>query len=467
MKHKLLQEIVEDIAHTQLPDGTWELDDTRAPEFFNLVSPYIQKAARISDIYDPEDAVGEILEGLWKSLQRHGHSYHGKPFHVMLKMKTNNVLTNRFKRRTALKNKLNYTSESLDNIKYEDAEGNMCGSLREPRSEFLNLVEVRDSLSKKQKVELTKIIADHSENGEDMPHKLLPEDLLLYFKKLCDSDKRLFFQEIFSLMSGLKGKRVKEIFCLFTASAADTPIINYSKPRLRVDVAMEYINILGVVPTGDEDMEKYVKIGTASIGEQFLTPMLKKIEVVKNSGDSVKIKIMPYDDVISVPAEYMVIPLAYAEEHPQELQPLFASAPLVADQGDVAEDDDNEEETEEDEEEETEEEETEEDEEEEETEEDEEEEEKPQNTPKNTVSKGKGKKMTKTRAKTAIAHVVKLLKSGPKTSDELAQALLDEGLTKSDTLVKAKNFVSVMIHNIKSSGKYNLIVLKRGQWEIK
>ena len=97
LNEKKLQEIVDHAVRQ--PDGTWKLDDKFAPEFFSIINSYIKKASFKSDWHDPEDAFAETRLAVWRALRSYGPNPMGNSFVYALKLRVNNSLTNRFKKR--------------------------------------------------------------------------------------------------------------------------------------------------------------------------------------------------------------------------------------------------------------------------------------------------------------------------------------------------------------------------------
>ena len=111
-----LQVLAESMA-TRVVDGystQWLLDSSKAPEFLAMIRSYIFKSAYKSDKYDPEDAYGDVICGVWQAFQRYGPKPGGQSFINLIRLKTNNILTNRARKRFSWRSKINYTSVSLD-----------------------------------------------------------------------------------------------------------------------------------------------------------------------------------------------------------------------------------------------------------------------------------------------------------------------------------------------------------------
>ena len=81
----------------------------------------------------------------------------------------------------------------------------------------------------------------------------------------------------------------------------------------------------------------------------------------------------------------------------------------------------------------------------------------PKNNKEKNVDNKKGDK---------VRLLVKLLKEGEQTRDTLAQAMIDAGLSKTGSLEKEKNYVSVMLNTVKKSGKHKFAPEKRGAYQI-
>ena len=113
-----LQKLADDMA-TPCFDGSllvWILNEKLVPEWFKLITPYIRKATYRSDWSDPDDAFGQVVFEVWKAFQMYGPRPNGGQFSDLIKLKTNNVLTNRAKRRGSDKCRLNYEAESYESL---------------------------------------------------------------------------------------------------------------------------------------------------------------------------------------------------------------------------------------------------------------------------------------------------------------------------------------------------------------
>lgn len=116
MNAETLQKVV-DRAHcrTENDKQVWSLSEADAQEFVRCVDKYVKKSVFKSDIYDPEDAYGDILLELWRCLTKYGPRPNGKMFgEYVLPLKTNNILTNRANKRKSFKSRVNYLTAPFD-----------------------------------------------------------------------------------------------------------------------------------------------------------------------------------------------------------------------------------------------------------------------------------------------------------------------------------------------------------------
>ena len=118
----------------------WWLDHSRAEELLKMIRGYVRKSAYKSDIYDPEDAEAEVICEVWRAFQKYGPRPNGESFLTLLKLKTNNVLTNRARKRFSKKNKLNYVAESLEALTMDP--DNYAGQARIHRGSSYNIYEL-------------------------------------------------------------------------------------------------------------------------------------------------------------------------------------------------------------------------------------------------------------------------------------------------------------------------------------
>lgn len=513
-----LQEVVESIATHRLPDGTWHLDQRNATKFYNMILPYIRHSAYLSDKHDPDNACGEICEHVWKALKRYGPRYQNKPFKNLLKMKVNNVLTNLHNQKHTKKREGEKFVTSLDYLAQErvnDDQGTSYGryaSISPGQNAFnntyvdaLDLTSVTESLTKKQIKELER--ATKRENG--MPHKLTMEEIMYYVKRLPNEEKQQLLLDIWALVSGVSIGSVRKILSPIKSSKEEnnndasqynnscgTKINFGEKDKLKIN----FSEVLSKEPNEEHFMPEkaYVEIGSGDIGQQFITQFNKKIEIVNKSSKMVRVLIMATDEEIDVPHTYMVLPLELATTA-TEMDPVEASMQetpeeeVTVDEGstvelDTDEDDDLEYLA---------------DVEEEEATDDEEPEEvvrveaeekpeppkrkpgrpkstetaaKPAKKPRKATAEGDAPKKRGRPAKkaadgsapkkqTAKSLVIELLKQKAQTRDSLAEAIIANDLTKNKNPTNVKNYVSVMITNLKKED-IGLEVVERGVWKI-
>lgn len=141
-----MQDLVE-VMLKKNENGTWDVDERYYKDFVKLTEAYIKKSAFQSDRYDPDDAYSEITMQLFISMKKYGPRPLGNRFTYLLRLKTLNILTNRAVKRSAINNKLNYISESLESIMRDVENFNK----HEPRSKELNgfdLCSIKDILGR-------------------------------------------------------------------------------------------------------------------------------------------------------------------------------------------------------------------------------------------------------------------------------------------------------------------------------
>ena len=475
--HGRLQRVVDEMAVKQLPDGMWELDHTRAPEFFAIINPYIKKSAYISDRNDPEDAVQDIREHIWKALQRYGPRYQNKPFRYLLKLKVNNVLTNNYKKKKSQKSRLNFMCESLDSLLQRDVDdyGNLqhMPCARSPSILPMDVCSLDESLSARQRAAIDNLVI---EEQSQMPQKLTTEELMLYVKKLNIDEKQDIFIELWAHVTGTPKKQIintiSPLFAMrFKADKKDKVTKNVSDPKYNDQLDTEKTKVRLIFGTNEKENqmpqvdETYIDIGDAEVGQEYFTPFGKKIQIVGVKGKQIEVLLLATEDTIKVARDYKVKPVDAVEEQPEE----------VEEQEDAVEEEVGEDTPEEPKDETTEEAEEEADDEE---EDDDEEEEPPKKTMRVTyddapqdkkVKKAKpqeAKVGKKTRKGTAKSLVIDMLKEKECTRDELAEAIIAKDLTQNTSVEKVKNYVSVMLSNLKRENK-NLEVLRRGVYKIR
>lgn len=230
-----LQEVVEKMAKPR-GNGTWELDRDYAPEFFNLVKGYVQKATYKSDRYDPEDTCSEIYWNLWRALERYGPRPQGNDFaSYTLKLKVNNILTNAAKKRRSAKSRINFMTKSLDQME-EDANVEGKG-----RSQLLRASQEEEwSLPKKRA----------------LGSKKATKNLIEIFKNLSISENKKLFQLFLSAVSGREIDEIKEMY----------------------KNLMEFMKLIGLaLYNEEEDNEMKVDLSTVKVGNKYLTKEGKRV----------------------------------------------------------------------------------------------------------------------------------------------------------------------------------------------
>jgi hypothetical protein len=511
-----LQKVVEAIATHQLDDGTWHLDHKHASEFVNMITPYVKRAAYQSDKNDPDNACGEIFLHVWQALKRYGPRYQGLPFKNLLKTKVNNVLTNMYNQKYKTK-KRQIDAKTISFLAFnaqdpDDNSGSMSKGWRNlpisaGRNAFnktftdpIDLICVKENLTNRQKAELEKLAA---QEHNKMPHKLTVEEILTYVKRLPNNDKRTLLIDLWAMTSGVSAKNIIKL--IFPIEKNNDPVgpIEYNVPVTnKVDFSNKDKKLIVEFDDVSEESEfmpskAYVQIGSGDVGDQFVTPFQKKIEIVNKSSKAVKILILASDVEIEVPATYQVLPVPVADtagaQDPVEAveahtnaeravipEPTKPTSMVGKDAESVADDDDDDMEylnaPEED---------------------------APVvvpeppaqrveasdvvNEPDPVKKKRRGRKKktiaasdpeavekenpTPKKAKvsarkgTAKALVIDMLREKPQTRDTLAEAIIANQLTRNNNVQNVKNYVSVMISTLKSEG-IGLTTVARGKWTI-
>jgi len=82
------------------------------------------------------------------------------------------------------------------------------------------------------------------------------------------------------------------------------------------------------------------------------------------------------------------------------------------------------------------------------------------------AAKTTGKEAVKPRKGTAKDLVIQMLKDGEQTRESLAEAIIKHKLTTNKSPEKVKNYVSVMLSNLKNRENYDLDTGKRGVYHI-
>lgn len=144
-KEQELQVLAEDMASIAV-DGhgyQWVFDKIKEEQFIKFISRYVMRAAAKSEksFYyqygreDPEDAYGDVISSIWVAFRKYGPRPMGNDFSYLLKLKTNNTLTNRVRKMKSDKSKLNFISCSLDSLHHSedsDAEDKYSAHVLDP-----------------------------------------------------------------------------------------------------------------------------------------------------------------------------------------------------------------------------------------------------------------------------------------------------------------------------------------------
>lgn len=435
-----LQEVVDKMAKRK-EDGTWELDHAYAEQFFSLVNGYIQKSAYRSDRFDPENAASEVRWQLWRALEKYGPRPYGHPFaNYTLKLKTNNVLTNLAKKRDSNKSKLNFVSESWDQM-VEAATLEGKGRSKLPACLPLENLKERANLSlgKKRSVEALREV----------------------FECLSEAEKRKLFYLFLSSISGQKISEIK-ILCENIMGIAKTlNSILYNKSD---DTEKKMID-LDTVRVGN----KYVtKVGYKVIEIRGECEVVNEITELKEPGYKIFVpytgkeipvpttyiqnSVLPYEEIQETvekekkPSKVIhsiskTVPVGSSEEPTKHIQTTEVEE-IVDVKG----------------------------------KEDEETEEKSNSLrisskdflEKNLNTAKKEKKGEKMRKGTDHALVLELLRSGPQSRESLAKALIEADPKRSEEdMKKVKGWASVIVWNLVNKKGYKIVTAgKRGTYRL-
>jgi len=405
----------------------WVLDHTLAPSFFEFVSPYIKKAAYKSEYNahgDPEDAFAEVRWEVWKALEKYGPRPKGNLFgDYTLKLKTNNVLTNREKKRASYKSRLNFVSESLDSLEAQEREGERC--YIPPSCAHFDLCLLKEELIKRSKKENQRVIK-----------------LINKINRLKNKEKLEVF---YSLMSSITGEPYENCVKQFINLFFTINFLNKLKPFLYNK--SDDKNILELEDVMQNALEN------VKVGDKFVTKTGGKVIEIRSKGrNGFKILVMLTGKVIDVENDYIQNYVEPYEDVDDPVEKTFETAAKEAVEKVIEEPvkepvkEPVEKVTEKD------------------IIELHEEKSDPKvvkqvkkesskkpKTNKKSEKKGK-KKMNKTPKETKKAFVLSLLKEGTQTRESLANAIIEKGLSKHNDVTKEKSYASVILHNLKKDG---------------
>lgn len=414
-----LQKIVDKMSKPS--KSGWVLDHDYAKAFFDLISPYVKKAAYKSEYNphgDPEDAFAETRWEVWRALEKYGPRPKGNLFgDYTLKLKTNNILTNREKKRSSQKSCLNFVSESLDGLEALALEGERYHT--PPSCAPFDLCLFKEELierSKKENNKVTKIM-----------------------KRINKLDHKEKLEVFYSTASAITGKAYDDCIEQFINLQINLNFLSKLKPPLYNDPVDDHILAM------EEMMAN--KLADVKVGDKFITKAGGKIIEIRSKtrkgfkilvvltgkeiavdDDYIKNSVEPYEDegdpveqtfeepvekaVVEEPVEKVV-----EEEVVEPPKKKRGRKPVI------------------------------------------------KNSKKPKPNKGE-KKMAKTkttRKETKKALILELLKQGPQTRDSLANAIIAKGLSKHNDVTKEKSYASVILFNLKKEGA-PVTRLERGKY---
>jgi hypothetical protein len=468
-------QIVVDKMSTRNKKNTWDLDHKYAKEFFKLVDPYIIKAAIKSTYYDDdkEDAIAEVRFQVWRALEKYGPRPKGNKFGTYtLKLKVNNCLTNRFKKKESCKSKINYMTDSLDEIMLLAKEGKRRNDLPSYRNidpcEFKEMVLERQTKRpkrtykkmkyKKKDIVMVKqdpkpikaLVKTHKEKRKEYYEKnkekikeyskkyylrKKEEKLELNNKKILNKKKTSIYMNLkkgtlldkirelpkeekrnicLSLMSDLFGINSEEVINSFFIN-----FTNLISPGLKdlycinKDTKEENIDMIKTAV-----QEKNLQIGTKLCSESGVVFELRE----KLDNGLYKVHVLASGNDVSVPLQYLKKNAFLLEEKMEKKSTRISALASVSNIKDIKISSEFD--------------------------------------PKIRIEKKKQKmerkdiKMDnarKARTGTAKALVLKMLREGPKTKEELSKSIIEKGLSKHKDIEKVGNSVSVMISTFRKS----------------
>jgi hypothetical protein len=428
-----LQKVVEKMS---IPDGAgWKLDHTHAPEFFELINDYIKTAAYRSDFYDPEDAYAQVRFEIWRALERYGPRPNGQAFaKYTLKLKTNNILTNRAKKRKSYRSRLNYISSSYDEILEASLEGfNKHVPSYKPVNPCLVKEEIKERTNTPQK--RTPSVKVLMRKITELPFEKKGEVFCNVASMLVSSpinNVRTFYKDLFLDFSD----KIKEVLYINTTHGelGDNP---YEK-----DAEMEQENKAeGAVQVGDKYISNNGKIFEIrkKIDKGFRVCVLCTGKETDVSFNYIKNSAQAYAETDETLSEDVEETAGAIEEEPQpvvveEPKEVKTKVRVVPDLDDSSKEDE-EEETE--------------------------------------MSDTKQTEDTMARAGTQKALVVDMLKKGPTSRTELATAIMEAKLGKyhnvedKNEFKKVTSYVSVIIALLEKNDNVKVDKPQRGVYQIK
>jgi len=423
-----LQEIVDKMSKPG--KEKWVLDPDYAGMFFNFISPYIKKAAYRSEYNihgDPEDAFAEVQWEVWRALEKYGPRPKGNLFgDYTLKLKTNNVLTNREKKRASHKSRINFVSESLDYLEAQEAEGEK--RYNAPSCAHFDLCLLKEEFIKRSKKEDRKV--------NIMINKI---NRLNYKEKL---------EVFYLLMSSITGEPYENCIKQFINLFLSINFITKLKPFL-YNKNEDWKNLLELEETMQNDLVN------VKVGDKFVTLGGKVIEIRSKSRKGFKILVMLTEKEIPVDDDYIknnvtryvegadpvekTFDLEIAKKveevitkdppkEPVEQNVVEPTEKIVAEPSKKTKNESSS---------------------------------KPE-TNKKLGKKGK-KKMKKTPKETKKAFILKMLNEGPQTRGSLAAAIIENGLSKHNDVKKEKSYASVILYNLEKD-KVPIVKLERGTY---
>jgi hypothetical protein len=422
-----IQEIV-DKAVPYEEDGKtrWKLPHEYAKDFVALITPYVRKAATKSDWYDVEDSMSEVIFELWRALEMYGPRPFGETFYsYTLKLKTNNILTNRANKRESLKSKINYVSESFDSLlDYEFAK-------RDVPYEQLQAHHIYDLLT---------------ERLEDTKHVKLSE-ILNFLNSTSKKNKRKIF---LYLLSNLTKNSVKDCEDFLNNILNVTPFLMDLKWSL-------YNNEDEIELKLQEDRIVGYNYDSVSVGDTFKNPMGIVFEIRKALSDGYQIFLFVVGKEFTISREYLAEKCVRcsADGKEEQKKTRVSAVEVEKEEAPVVEQEELQEDTVE-----------------KVVEEEvslplEERELKLEKTEPVVVTPAKTRKGKERMARTGTAKalIVDLLHKGPQSVDVLAQAVIDAKLTKSTEFEAVKASVSVILSTLMKVTP-QMVRVSRGVYQI-
>jgi hypothetical protein len=386
MSSEKLQKIV-DKAYIKHVDGKdiWVLSEEDARDFVYCINNYVKKSAYRSDIYDPDDAYSEIIFGLWKSLTKYGPRPNGKLFgDYVLPLKTNNILTNRANKRNSSKSKLNYVSSSLDSL-MKDVSNIFNYSLA---VDPIDSITFKESLNEFQE----KIVKD----------KRTKSSIKKLAFRINKDPEFAEYSVVKELLNTIRNRGFLANLS-FILSSIDPIEIVFNKDN--TIVSNKY---------GGKIMQN------AKVGDKFISPGGKVIEIRRVLEDGYVVNIQLIDQEAIVDSAYLAKCLVYASDTPISInEESSETAKLI----EYAKD----------------------------------KEEKEKAIVLSIMPNDGGER-------SAQRLVLGLLKHGPQSRESLAKALIETKHSKSDDIEKAKGYASVLVSDIKKAKLAKIKSTGRGSY---